>query len=297
MPSTLLDEFEAERPHLIAVAYRMLGSLAEAEDAVQEAWLRYDKTRSGGEIHDVRGWLTTVTGRICLDVLRSARVRREAYPGQWLPEPVVTAPGPDSRAELTEQVGLALLVVLEKLTPEQRVAVVLHDAFGVPFEEIATVLNATVATARQHASRGRRAVAAGAARHTASLAEQRRVLDAFLRAASSGDLQALAAVLAPDVVSIGDGGGVVSAGTRAVLGAAKVARFYTGIFRRWIGDTHGVTMTPVLVNGSAGMLFRGYYSDGRELLSLMALTVADGRITAIYNQLNPAKLRSLDDIG
>jgi RNA polymerase sigma-70 factor, ECF subfamily len=297
MPSSLLDEFEAERPHLTAVAYRMLGSLAEAEDAVQEAWLRYDKARAGGEIRDVRGWLTTVTGRICLDVLRSARVRREAYPGQWLPEPVVTSLGPASRVELTEEVGLALLVVLEKLTPEQRVAVVLHDAFAVPFEEIATVLNATVPAARQHASRGRRAVAAGEARHTASLAEQRRVLDAFLRAASSGDLQGLAAVLAPDVVSIGDGGGVVSAGTRAVLGAAKVARFYAGIFRRRAQDTRGVTMTPVLVNGSLGALFRGTYHDGRELVSLIAPAIADGRITAIYNQLNPAKLRSLDDVG
>jgi RNA polymerase sigma-70 factor, ECF subfamily len=297
MPSSLQDEFEAERQHLTAVAYRMLGSLAEAQDAVQDAWLRYDKARAGGEIHDVRGWLTTVTGRICLDVLRSARVRREAYPGQWLPEPVVTSLEPGSRVELTEQVGLALLVVLEKLTPEQRVAVVLHDAFAVPFEEIATVLNSTVAAARQHASRGRRAVAAGEARHTASLAEQRRVLDAFLSAASSGDLRALAAVLAPDVVAVGDGGGVVSAGSRAVLGAAKVARLYAGIFRGRAADTRDVTITPVLVNGALGILARGTYLDGRELLSVVGLAIADGRITAIYNQLNPAKLGSLHHVG
>jgi RNA polymerase sigma-70 factor (ECF subfamily) len=297
MPSSLQDEFETERQHLTTVAYRMLGSLAEAEDAVQEAWLRYDKARAGGEIHDVRGWLTTVTGRICLDVLRSARVRRAAYPGQWLPEPVVTSLEPASRVELTEQVGLALLVVLEKLTPEQRVAVVLHDAFAVPFEEIATALNSTPAAARQHASRGRRAVAAGEARHTAPPAEQRRVLDAFMRAAASGDLQALAAVLAPDVVAIGDGGGVVSAGTRAVSGAAKVARFYVGIFRRLAADAPDITATPVLVNGELGVLVRGTYLDGRELLSVVGLAIADGRITAIYNQLNPAKLSSIEDVG
>jgi RNA polymerase sigma-70 factor (ECF subfamily) len=292
-----LDEFEAERPHLTAVAYRMLGSRAEAEDVVQEAWLRYDKARAGGEIHDARGWLTTVTGRISLDVLRSARVRREAYPGQWLPEPVVRGLGPDAQVEQRAEVGLALLVVLEKLTPEQRVAVVLHDAFGVPFEEVASVLNTTAATARQHASRGRRAIAAGEARHTASPGEQRRALEAFLAAASSGDVEALAAVLAPDVVAVSDGGGVVSAGTRPVRGALKVARFYAGIFRARQIDVTDVSISPVLVNGTVGLLIRGTYTDGRPLLSVLGLTVADGRITAIYNQLNPNKLRSLDDVG
>jgi RNA polymerase sigma-70 factor (ECF subfamily) len=299
MTSSLLDEFERERPHLTAIAYRMLGSRAEAEDVVQEAWLRYDKARVGGEIHDVRGWLTTVTGRISLDVLKSARVRREAYPGQWLPEPVVRSlePDPADRAELSEEVGLALLVVLEKLTPEQRVAVVLHDAFAVPFEEVATVLNTTVAAARQHASRGRRAIASGEARHNADRAEQQRVLAAFLAAAASGDMQALAAVLAPDVVSVGDGGGVFPAGTRPVLGLAKVARLYLGIFRGRQVDMHDVTIDPVLVNGDVGALVRGFYNDGRKLVSVMSITVADGRITAIYNQLNPAKLSSLDDVG
>jgi RNA polymerase sigma-70 factor (ECF subfamily) len=297
MTSSLLDEFERERPHLTAVAYRMLGSRAEAEDVVQEAWLRYDKARAGGEIHDVRGWLTTVTGRISLDVLKSARVRREAYSGQWLPEPVVTALGPDSRAELTEEVSLALLVVLEKLTPEQRVAVVLHDAFAVPFDEVATVLNTTVAAARQHASRGRRAIAAGEARHHSDRAEQQRVLTAFLAAADSGDLIALAAVLAPDVVAYSDGGGVVNAGLRPVFGADKVARFYAGIFRGRRLDTHSVTIDPVLVNGNLGVVVRGFYDDGRPVLSVVGFAVADGRITAIFNQLNPGKLTSLDDVG
>jgi RNA polymerase sigma-70 factor (ECF subfamily) len=294
MPS---DPFEVERPHLLAVAYRMLGSRAEAEDAVQEAWLRYHKAQAGGEIHDLRGWLTTVTGRICLDILKSARVSREAYPGQWLPEPVVAADDPAERVTQRQEVSLALLVVLEKLTPEQRVAVVLHDAFAVPFDEVATVLNTTVSAARQHASRGRRAIAEGQARHTADLSEQRKVLDAFLAAAASGDLQALAAVLAPEVVAIGDGGGVVSAGRNPIFGMDKVARFYVGVFGRRAEHTRAVTVRPVLVNGGAGVLVRGEYLDGRPLLFVLTATVADGRITAVYNQLNPAKLRSLDDRG
>ena len=302
MPPSAIDAFERERPHLMAVAYRMLGSRAEAEDVVQDAWLRYDKAWRTGDIQDLRGWLTTVTGRLCLDVLKSARVRREAYPGQWLPEPVVTRlDDPAERVTLSHEVGLALLVVMEKLTPEQRVALVLHDAFAVPFEDIAAVLNTSVTAARQHASRGRRAVAADQARHTADLAEQRRVLDAFLAAATSGDLQSLAAVLAPDVVAISDGGGVVSAGTRAVVGASKVARFYAGIFAQRAADTERITMDPVLVNGDLGLLVRGRYKDGRDLLSVVTVAVADGRVTAIYNQLNPAKLSSVaarrDDVG
>jgi RNA polymerase sigma-70 factor (ECF subfamily) len=295
MPSSVIDAFEAERPHLMAVAYRMLGSRAEAEDVVQDAWLRYDKARRLGEIEDVRGWLTTVTGRLCLDVLKSARVRREAYPGPWLPEPVITRlDDPAERVTLSQEVGLALLVVMEKLTPEQRVALVLHDAFGVPFDEIAAVLGTSVSAARQHASRGRRAVAADQARHTADLTEQRQVLEAFLAAAGSGDLQALAAVLAPDVVAIGDGGGVVSAGTRPVVGADRVARFYAGIFRN-SSEAAALSLEPVLVNGDLGVVVQGSYKNGRPLRSVVVMTIADGRVTAIYNQLNPAKLRSVFD--
>ncbi|MFF5295574.1 RNA polymerase sigma factor SigJ [Paractinoplanes globisporus] len=288
MPSLTTTEFEAERPHLMAVAYRMLGSRAEAEDAVQEAWLRYAKARDGGEIRDVRGWLTTVTGRICLDVLKSARVSRTAYPGQWLPSYVIEPDaGPAARAEMSDQVGLALLVVLEKLTPEQRVALVLHDAFGMPFEDVATVLGTTESAARQHASRGRRAVAQDGVRHTADLAEQRRVLDAFLEAANGGDLQALAALLAPDVVAIGDGGGLVpGVGTRPVLGADKVARFYLGILAG-LGE---VEVETVLVNGSLGLLATGHHASGRPLRAVLAIAVDNGQITGLFSQLNPEKL-------
>ena len=288
MPSLTATEFEAERPHLLAVAYRMLGSRAEAEDAVQEAWLRYAKARDGGEIRDLRGWLTTVTGRICLDVLKSARVSRAAYPGQWLPSYVVEPDaGPAARAEVNDQIAMALLVVLEKLSPEQRVALVLHDAFGMPFDDVATVLGTTESAARQHASRGRRAVAQDTIRHTADLAEQRRVLGAFMAAANGGDLQALAALLAPDVVAIGDGGGLIpGVGTRPVVGAEKVARFYLGI-AAGLGE---VEVETVLVNGSIGLLVRGRYANGRPLYSVLAVAVDDGLITGLFNQLNPSKL-------
>ncbi|UQU65354.1 RNA polymerase sigma factor SigJ [Couchioplanes caeruleus] len=297
LPAPSPADFEAERPHLLSVAYRMLGSRAEADDAVQEAWLRYRRALDAGEeIRDLRGWLTTATGRICLDVLKSARVRREAYPGQWLPETFVSRlDDPAEKVAQKQDVSLALLVVMEKLNPEQRVAVVLHDAFGLPFEEVADVLGTSVAAARQHASRGRRAISDGQARHTAGLAEQRRVLDAFLAAASSGDLRALAAVLAPDVVSIGDGGGVVNAGQNAVVGLDKVARFWVGILNRRFREVPEFSVEPVLVNGDAGVLATGRYADGRRLLTVMSVAVSDGRITAVYNQLNPAKLGSVAD--
>ncbi|WP_305784805.1 RNA polymerase sigma factor SigJ [Symbioplanes lichenis] len=292
-----VDGFEAERPHLQAVAYRMLGSHAEAEDAVQEAWLRYDRARAAGtEIRDLRGWLTAVVGRIALDVLKSARVRREAYPGQWLPEPVVARQDdPAEQVARRQEVSLALLVVLERLTPEQRVAVVLHDAFGVPFEEVAQVLGISVAATRQHASRGRKAVADGQARHTADLAEQRRTLEAFLTAAASGDLQALAAVLAPDVVSISDGGGVAQAARVPLLGVDRVAKFWSGIISRRTAGAHSVLLEPLLVNGSAGIFMHGTDATGHHVRALLTATVADGRITALYCQLNPAKLGSLAD--
>lgn len=285
------QEFEAQRPHLLAVAYRMLGNRAEAEDAVQEAWLRYAKVRSGGQIHDLRGWLTTVTGRICLDVLKSARSRRESYPGQWLPSVFVDpGQGPAERVETSDQVGLALLLVLERLTPEQRVAVVLHDAFAMPFADVATVLNTTENAARQHASRGRRAIAEGGVRHNAAPAEQRRVLTAFLDAAGSGDLRALAAVLAPDVVTIGDGGGLFPAAPRVIAGPDRVARFWAGLFRGRQLDVGSVSLEPVLVNGDPGLLVRGKWTDGRPLLAAVGVAVADGLITGIFNQMNPDKI-------
>ncbi|WP_430780601.1 RNA polymerase sigma factor SigJ [Actinoplanes sp. G11-F43] len=289
MPSPSVVEFEAHRSYLTAVAYRMLGNRAEAEDAVQDAWLRY--SQQTGEIRDTRGWLTTVTARICLDQLNSARVRRNAYPGEWLPAFVVEPDAdPADRAEMADQVSIALLVVLEKLTPEQRVAFVLHDAFGVPFDEVAAVLDSTPAAARQHASRGRKAVAEGQVRHTAGLAEQRKVLTAFLAAAQDGDMRTLAAVLAPDVVAIGDGGGVVRAALRPVLGAERVARFFIGLVSHRLAGVTDLKVEPVLVNGSAALMLSGAHPDGSRLLVVVAIAVDEGRITGIYNQQNPEKL-------
>jgi RNA polymerase sigma-70 factor (ECF subfamily) len=299
--------FEEHRAHLTAVAYRMLGNRTEAEDVVQEAWLRYAGT-DRSEIRDARAWLTTTTGRLCLDLLRSARVRREAYVGPWLPEPLVTrlpgpggaagfAPDPADRAALTDEVSYALLVVMERLTPEQRVALVLHDVFAVPFEEIATVLSTTPAAARQLASRARRAVAAeDAPRHRSDRAEQRRVVAAFVAAAESGDLDGLLSILAPDVVAVGDGGGVVPAGRHPIEGAVPVARFMAGLFRRAFHDGADVFVEPVLVNGELGLLLELTLPSGERLRAIMAFAIEDGRITGIFDQVNPAKLSSVPSL-
>jgi RNA polymerase sigma-70 factor (ECF subfamily) len=333
--------FEAHRDHLMAVAYRMLGSRADAEDAVQEAWLRWHRAseRSSAasdaagvsasersseasdaagvsasersseasdaagvsadqaEIRELRAWLTTVTARICLDQLRSARVRREAYVGQWLPEPVVERlpSGDGDPAEWVaraDEVSYALLVVLERLSPEQRVAFVLHDVFAVPFDEIAAVLSTTSAAARQLATRARRAVHAdGAPRHTADLAEQRRVVAAFLDAAESGDIDGLLAVLAPDVVTVGDGaGGAAPAARRPVVGALAVARFFAGLYRRYGKEAERIHLELVRLNGALGMLSEIHLPDGTVFRGVTAFAIADGRLTGIFNQLNPAKL-------
>jgi RNA polymerase sigma-70 factor (ECF subfamily) len=296
----LSDEFEAERGHLMAVAYRMLGSRAEAEDAVQECWLRY-AAADRAEIRDLRGWLTTATARICLDQLRSARVRREAYVGPWLPEPLITrlpsgTPDPGERVAQADEVGLALMVVMERLTPEQRVAFVLHDVFAVPFEEIAAALGATPAAARQLASRARRAVADGQSRHTANLPEQREVLRAFVAAAESGDITGLLSLLAPDVVMVGDGGGIMPAARKVVTGPERVAALVHGLFR--LADKQGLTVRgePVLINGGLGLLVEAGYPDGSEQRMAMGFAIADGRITAIYDQVNPHKLTAAPPI-
>jgi RNA polymerase sigma factor (sigma-70 family) len=221
----LAQEFEHQRPHLRGVAYRMLGSISEAEDAVQEAWVRLDRRDPGGS-DDLRGWLTVVIGRICLDMLRSRRSRREDYAGSWLPEPIVSdAPddSPEHDAVMADSVGLALLVVLETLTPAERLAFVLHDVFAVSFDEIAQVVGKTPAAARQLASRARRRVREGAPSPDADLAVQRRVVDAFLAAARAGDFEALVRVLDPDVVFRTDGGGVGPLARPPLVGAAAVA--------------------------------------------------------------------------
>jgi RNA polymerase sigma-70 factor, ECF subfamily len=228
---TLADRFEAERPHLVRVAYGQLGSLAEAEDVVQDAWLRLQRV-DADDIHDLRGWLTTTVSRLALDQLRSARVRREAYIGPWLPEPLVSEePGPADRAQLAESVGLALLVVLESLSASERVAFVLHDVFGCDFERVAEVLGTSTSAARRQASRARRAVEARRPRFPATSERQRKVVKAFVVAAAEGELEALVALLDPGVVARGDGGGIVTTARKPLMGAERVARAVLALTR------------------------------------------------------------------
>ena len=216
----LVERFQTHRGHLYAVAYRMLGSLSEADDAVQEAWLRLSRAGTGG-VDDLGRWLTTVVARVCLDMLRSRAARREELLGVHLPDPIIgrpDAPDPEQEALLGDAVGLALLVVLEELAPAERLALVLHDTFAVPFEEIAAILGRSPAATRQLASRARRRVRASTTLPDADLARQRRVVDAFLAAARNGDLDALVAVLDPDVVVRADWGKVPAGASRTLRG-------------------------------------------------------------------------------
>jgi RNA polymerase sigma-70 factor (ECF subfamily) len=281
----LADEFERTRPRLRAVAYRMLGSLTEADDAVQEAWLRLD--RSGARIDDLQAWLVTVVGRICLDVLRARTSRREDYAGSWLPEPVVQTDvqgDPERDAVLADSVGLALLVVLESLAPAERLAFVLHDVFSVPFEEIATILDRTPEAARQLASRARRRIGRTPREPDADLAVQREVVDAFLAAARSGDFEGLVAILDPDVVLRTDGGGSGPLARPPISGAAAVAAAL-----RVRGPVFAGFARPVLVNGGAGSVVR--LPDGRTIV--VGFTVIAGRITEIDLIGDPAKIRGI----
>jgi RNA polymerase sigma-70 factor (ECF subfamily) len=280
----LAEEFERARPRLRAVAYRMLGSLTEADDAVQEAWLRLD--RSGAAIDDLRAWLVTVVGRICLDALRARTSRREDYAGTWLPEPVMQVDpqgDPERDSVLADSVGLALLVVLDSLTPAERLAFVLHDVFAVPFEEIATIVDRTPDAARQLASRARRRIGRTPREPDADLAVQREVVDAFLAAARSGDFEALIAILDPDVVLRFDGGGSGPLARPPIRGARAVAA-EVGVR----GRVFAGLAEPIIVNGGAGVLVR---LTGRPVVA--AITVIGGRIAEIDLIGDPAKLRGV----
>ncbi|MER7362157.1 sigma-70 family RNA polymerase sigma factor [Nonomuraea wenchangensis] len=264
--------FEAHRDHLRAVAYRMLGSLSEADDAVQETWLRLERT-DVRDVANMGGWLTTVVGRVCLNLLRSRRTRGEEPLEPSMPDPVVTAPegvDPEHEALLSDSVGLALLVVLQTLEPAERLAFVLHDMFAVPFDEIAPIVDRTPAATRQLASRARRRVRDAAVTPDPDLARQREVVDAFMAASRAGDFDALVAVLDPDVVLRADAGGAPRTWLE-VRGALEVAgRAF--MFRRF-----AAYVRPVLVNGVAGVVTA---PEGRPL-SVMAFTVAGGRVVAL----------------
>jgi RNA polymerase sigma factor (sigma-70 family) len=286
----LAQRFEEHRSHLRAVAYRMLGSISEADDAVQEAWLRLSRSETSG-IENLGGWLTTVVGRVCLDMLRSRTSRRVVSLGEPLgtrvPEPLVSrADGihPEHEALLADSVGLALLVVLETLTPAERLAFVLHDMFSVPFEEIAPVVGRSPTAARQLASRARRRVQGEAHLPDADLATQREVVDAFLAASRDGDFDTLLAVLDPDVVLRIDGGAVRAGLSREVRGARAVAE-QTLTFSRL-----SPFVRPALVNGAAGVVVA---PRGRPF-SVMGFTIRGGKIVEIDILADPARLSRLD---
>ena len=280
----LAEQFEQNRPHLEAVAYGMLGLVSEAQDAVQEAWLRLGHSDTGA-IDDLRAWLTTVVGRISLDMLRSRKARREYATGSWLPEPLVGEPGPggpEQQAVLADSIGLALLVVLESLTPAERLAFVLHDVFAVPFDEIARVVDRSPDSARQLASRARRRVQA-APQPDRDVALQRRVVDAFLAAARAGDFEALVQVLDPDVVFRADLG-PGRPGRPPLAGSGPVAGHVLRTAPRFVNLAR-----PVLVNGEAGALF-GTHDDP---VAVIGFTIVGGRIAELNLVADPGKLRHL----
>jgi RNA polymerase sigma factor (sigma-70 family) len=279
-----VEEFERHRGQLQAVAYRMLGSMSEADDALQEAWLRLSRSNTAA-VENLGAWLTTVVGRVCLDMLRTRRARREDYVGSWLPEPIVIvddAANPEEEAILADSVGLALFVVLETLTPPERLAFVLHDMFAVPFDEIAMILERSPDAVRQLASRGRRRVRGSAPAPDPDLAQQRKVVGAFLAAARAGDFEALVAVLDPDVVFRVDAGRESPQARPPITGAGPVAE--TVLAR---GQRFAPLARPALVNGAAGAVV----GSGDALVGVVGFTVADGLIVEINLITDRSKLR------
>ena len=281
----LANRFEDHRDHLRAVAYRMLGSLTEADDAVQEAWLRLARTDTS-DVVNLGGWLTTVVSRVCLDMLRSRKSRREESLDTHVPDPIVASadPDPEQQAVLADSVGLALLVVLETLNPAERLAFVLHDMFGVPFDEIAPIVGRTPATATQLASRARRRVR-GARLPDADPPAQREVLEAFLRAARAGDFDGLVAVLDPDVVLRVDGG---ATGTSRVIRGATTVAGQAVLFQRT-----GPLAHPVVINGAFGLVS---VRDGQPV-AVFSPTVRGGRIVEINILADPERIAQLDLSG
>jgi RNA polymerase sigma factor (sigma-70 family) len=285
----LADRFEEERAHLRAVAYRMLGSLDDADDAVQDAWLRVSRA-GADDVANLGGWLTTIIARVCLNMLRSRNIRREESLEVRLPDPIVSPAAesqPEDEALLADSVGLALLVVLDALTPAERLAFVLHDMFGLPFEEIAPVVGRSTAAARQLASRARRRVSgAGLAAPDTDLARQREVVDAFFAAARDGDFDALLKMLHPGVVLRIDAGGLHSAASMEVRGAAAVARQALSGLTSLLG---AVRLTHVVVNGTAGVV--AYRRD--RPITVIGFTIADGKIVEMDSIADPARVRRI----
>jgi RNA polymerase sigma factor (sigma-70 family) len=285
-PEWLADRFEEHRPHLRAVAYRMLGSLAEADDAVQDTWLRISRA-DASEVENLGGWLTTITARICLNMLRTRNVRREESFDGHIPDPLISpdgVPQPEDEAILADSVSLALLVVLDTLSPAERLAFVLHDMFQLPFEEIAPMIGRSAPAARQLASRARRRViGAEIPAPDPDLARQREVVDAFFRAARGGDFEALVAVLDPDVVLRSDYGTRRAGALKVFHGAAAVAK------QALIGALPGAELHPALVNGTAGTVITVH---GRPY-AVMGFTVTQGKIVEIDAIADPERVQKI----
>jgi RNA polymerase sigma-70 factor (ECF subfamily) len=288
--STRVDEFEELRPHLLAVAYRLTGTVADAEDAVQDAWLRWD--RAAEPITDLRAWLTTVVSRLSLDRLRSAAKRRETYVGEWLPEPVVTGfDGNDPLAVVVaaDDARFAAMVVLDRLSPDQRVAFVLHDGFGVPFTEIADVLGINGASARQLASRARRAVSSTPPPVADDTHNE--VAGSLMAALAAGDMEAVVRLLHPEVTYTGDANRKAPTAARVIHGPDKVARFLFGLARRY-GPNWLEASQLALINGQLGSYTPGHPArDGYPEMTprVTAMTVRDGKVCAVWDIANPDK--------
>jgi RNA polymerase sigma factor (sigma-70 family) len=281
----LTERFEQHRPHLRAVAYRMLGSMSETDDALQEAWLRI-RDLDRGTVENMQAWLTTVVGRVCLNMLRSRRARREGLPGARVPDPLVTLSDtvdPEQEALLADSVGLALLVVLDTLGPAERLAFVLHDVFGLPFADIANALDRSEASTQQLASRARRRLR-NSPEPDRELARQRPIVDAFFAASRDGDFDALLELLDPDVELRIDGG-VLRAEASLVLRGADAVAAHTATYSKLYPFVR-----PALVNGAAGAVV----APRGRLLSVMGFTVSDGRITAIDALVDPKRLAQLE---
>jgi RNA polymerase sigma-70 factor (ECF subfamily) len=283
-------DLEVLRRRSFSIAYRMLGTVSEAEDVVQEALLRVSQTPG---IDNPLAFVTTVTTRLAIRELQSARRRRETYVGSWLPEPFVSDDDPASQLERTEGVSMALLVALEALTPEQRAALILHDVFDYGYDEVASVLDVSPANARQLVSRARGFASSGSSRFTASPGAHASLVAAFFAAARSGDIEGLEKLLAEDVAMTGDGGGVVPALGRTVSGRFRVAKTLVNGMREW-GRYSGISWRDVLVNGGPGQVFMD--ASGR-VLGVMALTVVDGVISSVDAVVNPGKLAHLGVVG
>ncbi|MGW2936556.1 RNA polymerase sigma-70 factor [Streptomyces sp. NPDC055722] len=276
--------FYAIRRRLFGIAYRMLGTVSEAEDILQEVWIRW-QTYDRSKVHNAHAFLTTTTTRLAINALQSARVRRETYVGPWLPEPVDTSSDPALGAERGEALEVAVLMLLEKLTPTQRAAYVLREAFDYPYEAIAEIIGQTTANVRQLVSRARKLLAAGK-RATVATAEHQRFLTAFIAAAKVGDVAALEELFAQDVVSYSDGGGAVRASKFPVEGRHRVARYYHAFADRfWVG----VTVEPVTVNGLAAMRL----SREGNVIAVMTVNVTDEGIDRLMWIMNPSKLAGM----